>query len=187
MRPLTALLCCCALVACGPPAPAVDPNVDPTGPLMALPTCPPAPPSAGKAPEGIVLPEGTVITDRQEQPPLTNITGYVALTPVQVKLTYVDNPTLQILTAEDEIFEVEILVSNGGYRTYLKGTATCNQGSALLAVVAPELDASAVPLPTGSAAATPSPTAPPAMRRGAFGGLTRSTSAELPTAPAGSA
>lgn len=121
-------------------------------PLTALPPCgtPPAALAAVKDVPGLVLPAGAVLTapvrvDAQ----LTTVEGYIATTPIRVRQFYQDEPNLTILNIEDEIFESEVLVGRGEFRTYAKATAVCAEGSTLYAVVGPAGDTALPTLGTG--------------------------------------
>lgn len=151
---IVALIAAPALTGCGggaAPA-AFDPNAPATGPLVALGECtgPPGEPIDREVP-GIVLPPGAVIVDVFEQDPLTQVTAYVDLTPVNIRLWYEgEDAGIDVLTSEDEIHEVELLVSNGTHRTYAKGGAVCQEGTLLNLVVAEEIGASEFPVPSGA-------------------------------------
>ena len=141
-----------ALVACGGgAAPSFDPNSPPTGPLVALSECdgPPDEPVEADV-EGIELPPDATITSVTPQGPLINLTAYIPVTPVNVRLFYENRDDLEILIIEDEIFEAELLVSNGTHRTYVKASAICQTGSTAVIVVAAELDADGLPVPAGA-------------------------------------
>lgn len=132
--------------ACADPGTAgsFDPNAPPTGPLTALPTCAPLPQPLDLPPvEGLVLPAGAVITSVTRQPPIVSVTAEVAQTPVQIRVAFEARTDLELLRAEDEVFESELLVSDGAYRTSLTSTAVCRDHSAVRAVVAPEPDSDA--------------------------------------------
>lgn len=149
------------VVACASPAPAptqAAPSNDPMAPLTALPACASAPPTAAAEPvDGLVLPVGSVVVKVEEQDPLTTVTAFTPFTPAQFEATYGDMPELTVLLTENEVFEAELLISNGEHRNFLKATATCSTGSNVLAVVAPEVDAEGLPLPQGAATAPPAP------------------------------
>ncbi len=148
---LVALLAGCE----GASQPAFDPNQPATGPLTALSEC-------GELPEpieadpvvGAALPEGAVVTSVTVQGPLTTIIAEVPTTPVNIRIEYEERGDLELLTAEDEVFEAELLVSDGSHRTYVKASAICQTGTTLLAIVAAEDDAA--PLPTPAGGGTPS-------------------------------
>lgn len=134
-----------------------------TGPLSALPTCTSPPPPLDVQPrllEGAELPRDAVLTSAVDQDPIVHLTAYVERTPVQVRREYEVRRGLELIVIEDEVFEAELLVSNGTHRTYLRVGASCATGSTVLAVVAPELEADALPLPPG--AFSPPPTSEPA-------------------------
>ncbi len=151
-----ALLAALAVLApgCSQPPPF---DVTSPAPLTALPACE-APPAAAADGEvaGLVLPEGGIVTGVEPGTPLTSVTAYVGATPIALRQQLEARGDLEMLISEDEVYEAELLVSDGSYRTYLKATAVCAEGSTLLAVVAPELDAAGLPIPQGS----PSPGAP---------------------------
>lgn len=159
LRAAVVLVALAVLTGCAEPTPAgvVDPNQPATGPLVALPPCtdPPQPVEELPPVEGAVLPPGTVVLDVTEQPPLTHLSGYVDMTPVNVRLWFEDNDDLEIIIIEDEVHESEMLVSDGSHRTYVKAAAICRTGSTVLGIVAEETAAEGLPVPTG--AATPPP------------------------------
>jgi len=105
------------------------------GPLLGLPPCQ-APPEA--------------MADVQPGDPLVTVTGYIATTPVRVRQYYQGRDDLEIMEIEDEIFEAEALFDNGTHRNYIKAQAVCREGTRLLGVVAPDVDAKGLPAPQGS-------------------------------------
>lgn len=155
---LGALLCTVALVGCsggGQPTAVATPtgaaSFDPNAAFEALPDCPPLPsPAAFEKPEGLHLPDEAVITSSRNNGPLTQVQGFVGLTPIQVRLYYEERKDLKVLHLEDEGFESEILVSDGENRLFVKAQASCSRGSNMVAVLAPEDEAGAVPVPAGS-------------------------------------
>ena len=149
------------LVGCGGEEPIPPSAAIPTGPLVALPECGPPPPPSGGPVEGLIVPTGFVTTSVTPQGPLTQVTGWVPLTPVQVEVDLGAAEGVTVLSLENEIYEAEALLSRGGFRTYLKAAAMCQTASTLVAVVAREVEASGLPVPTGAASAVPavSPTA----------------------------
>lgn len=139
-----------ALVACSDEQPALNAQGDPLGPLEALAECDAAPDPGGEAPDGLLLPDDAVIQNVTPQGPLVNVTAYVPMTPVQFEQVYRELD-VEILISENEIYEAELLVSDGRHRNFLKAAALCKQGSSVLAVVAPEVDAEGLPVPQGGA------------------------------------
>jgi hypothetical protein len=144
------------LGGCGEPqvTGAVDPGRAATGPLTALGECGPLPTAAEgvEVPDGVQLPEGAVVTDVLEQGPLTSVTAEVRRTPVEVRVEFEARDDLELIVVEDEVWESELLVSDGAHRTYVKTAALCATGSAVSAVVGAESAAGALPRPTGAAA-----------------------------------
>ena len=146
--------------------PTFDPNQPATGPLVALPDCEDSPvasaagadggtgdeqgPDGITLPDGIALPEGTVPSQAVPQGPITTVTGYVPVTPVNVRLGFEAREDLEAIIIEDEVFEAEVLVSDATHRTYVKATAICATGSTVTAMVAAELDAQGLPVPAGA-------------------------------------
>lgn len=150
-RVLAAALVAC--LGCGP-EPISPLDADPDDPLAALPPCEDPPAGSGEEVAGIELPEDAVVTEVTEGQPLTTVLGYSSRTPVQIRRDYAERDDLEIFFIEDEIYESEALLGNGTHRTYMKARAVCDRGSRLLLVVAPELDAAGLPVPTQ---ATPTP------------------------------
>lgn len=117
---------------------------------MGLPPCEDPPAAASDADVvGLTLPPSSTVTSVMPTGPITQVTGYVAMTPIQVRVDFQSRTDIQVISAEDEGFEAEVLVSDGEHRTFFKAQATCSEGSLFVAVVAPEEEASAVPTPTG--------------------------------------
>lgn len=104
---------------------------------------------------GLVLPDEAVVTDVMPEGPLTQVSGYVAMTPLDVRAWYEADPGIDLVTVEDEVFESELLVASGDRRMYLKALALCDRGSALEATVAPAGEDEALPTPAGRATAAP--------------------------------
>jgi len=108
------------------------------GPLTALPECQPPPQPVQDSVPGLVLPEGSVITNVERQHPLTTVHGYVPVTPVNVRIFYAtQRDELDFSELEDEIYEAEALYTLGVHNAYVKAQATCATGSQLIAVVGP--------------------------------------------------
>ena len=121
-----------------PGASAPVPNAERQQPLRALGRCddPPQPLDDAEVP-GLVLPEGTVVTQVSPAQPLTNITGYFTMTPVQARAFYQEHPDLTIISVEDEGFEAEVLYQVDDWRVFVKSQAVCELGSVFVAVVSP--------------------------------------------------
>lgn len=122
--------------------------------MSALPPCEVDPVADGEgAVDGLLLPEEATIVQRRVDGPLTQVTGWVDLTPVQFLDRYVRREDLDVVQAEHEQFEAELLydvaVGGGGRRVFVKVQVACATGSNLVAVVAPAEDAEQVPVPAG--------------------------------------
>lgn len=159
-RQLAALSAALLLASCSPgaaPVPAPSAGASPTADTLgALPECTTEPVAIDTTVEGLTLPEGSVVTKVTPQKPLVNVNAYVPMTPAEFERSFQDRDGVEVLFSENEIYEAEMLISNGRYRNFHKATATCRRGSTVLAVVAPEVDAKGLPLPAG-ATATPKP------------------------------
>lgn len=134
----------------------------PTADALALyadfPACPPLPTAIPFAPvEGMVVPDGTVVIDVVVTGPITAATGFVDLTPLQVRDLFADREDVEVVHLEDEGFEAEVLVDRAGIRTFVKASIRCRTGSVVAAVVADGADAGALPIPAGTAGATTAP------------------------------
>ena len=127
--------------------PAEDPSI-----LAALPECPTPPAASETDVEGLSLPPGSVVTKVTPQKPLVNVNAYVPLTPAVFEASFKTMDGVKILFSENEIYEAEMLISNGKHRNFHKATASCQRGSMVLSVVAPEVDAKGLPLPAGATA-----------------------------------
>ena len=152
---LAGLTACANQPAVQPPPAAAVPTAGGSE-LTALADCPSPPPASVDTVEGMTAPPGTVVTKVVQQDPLTNVNGYVPMTPAQFEASFRTLEEVTILLSENEVYEAELLITNGTHRTFFKATATCRRGSTLLAVVAPEVDAEGLPLPQ-RATATPAP------------------------------
>ena len=98
-----------------------------------------------EVPDDLVVPEGMVVTDVQDVGPLTQLTGFIDMTPVDLRDAYADRAELVYL--EDEGYEAEILVDTGAYRTFLKASIRCRTGSILAVIGAPDDDEASLPVP----------------------------------------
>lgn len=107
------------------------------GPLVALPSCQPPPPGIHADVPGLVLPEGAVVTEVEDQGPLISVRAYVEQTPVQVRRFYQQAKGLELQEIEDEVYEAEALFSGAKFNSYVKAQAQCQQGSLLIAFVGP--------------------------------------------------
>ena len=121
-----------------PGAGAPIPNAERQQPLRALGACDDPPrPSDDDEVAGLVLPDGAVVTQVSPAEPLTNVTGYLTMTPVQARAFYQQHPDLTIISVEDEGFEAEVLYQVDDWRVFVKSQAVCELGSVFVAVVSP--------------------------------------------------
>ena len=135
--------------------PAAQQTPDLMGPLEALPPCEAPPEGTGEVVKGLIAPEGLIITNVRVQKPLTNVTAYIEQTPVQFEAAYTERSDITIISSENEVFEAEMLISDGKYRNYFKAAAMCDKASQLLIVIAPEIAAKDLPTPAGSPSPVP--------------------------------
>ena len=98
---------------------------------------------------GALLPEGAVLTSQTQEGPLTQIKGYIPMTPVQIRVFYQRQDAFEVVQVEDEVRESEVLLADGNHRLFVKAQAVCELGSVFLAVVAPEDSDAQVPAPAG--------------------------------------
>lgn len=128
-----------------------DPDdVDPARlePLAGLPDCPSEPPAAdGGDVEGLPLPEGAVTTSTDETGGLRSVQGFSPRTPVEIMVAYLRLDGWEVVAAEDEVFESEVLLDDGELRVFVKSQAACARGSAFALFAS--RDAGQVPVPTG--------------------------------------
>ena len=130
------------------PAPAASGPID-----LGLPPCG-KPPSEdpNPPPPGAVMPPTARLTAVRPQPPLTQLNGYVEMTPVEVREWIEAQTDLEVVVAEDEGYESELLVTDGTWRTFVKARAVCADASLLAEVIAPENSDAVLPTPAGSPA-----------------------------------
>lgn len=130
--------------------PAATPSAGATFDL-GLPPCG-KPPSEDPTPPpaGAVLPPTARLTAVRAQQPLTQLNGYVEMTPLQVREWIETQPHLEVVVSEDEGYESELLVTDGTNRTFVKARAVCADGSLLAEVIAPEDSGAVLPTPAGS-------------------------------------
>jgi hypothetical protein len=138
-----------ALAACGD---GTDPDAvrDPAAEMLAnLPDCDQV--DIGEQPEvpadvdGLVLPAGSRVTSVLEQGPLTTVEGRVQMTPLELRAEYESREDIDLLRAEDETFEAEVLLRSEGRRMYLRAVALCADGTGLTAVIGPDRDDAGLP------------------------------------------
>jgi hypothetical protein len=139
-----------ALAACG------GDGDEPAGPgnpgdamLANLPSCDRVP--LDEAPEtddpvrGLMLPDGARVTSVVEQGALVTVEGSIRMTPLDLRADYEGRSDVELLRIEDEVFETEVLLRAGGRRMYLRATALCADGTALMAVVGPDSEDAGLP------------------------------------------
>lgn len=147
VSPCAVVVAATVLAACGqaPPDPTAT-DLD----LSAYPPCAsqPAPPTLPEVP-GLVLPPSATPFSSHSLGPLTQVEGVVPMTPLQVRAFYEDHPALDVITAEDERIETEVLVGDGTHRMFVKAQIVCAGGSNLVVTVGDEAQAGALPTPAG--------------------------------------
>ena len=127
-------------------------DIDPAllEPLTGLGPCTVKPNTIDEEPaDGALLPDGAVLTSQTQEGPLTQIKGYIPMTPVQIRVFYQRQDTFEVVQVEDEIRESEVLLADGDNRLFVKSQAICELGSVFLAVLAPENAGAQVPAPAG--------------------------------------
>ncbi|MGS2616220.1 hypothetical protein ACVCAH_17100 [Micromonospora sp. LZ34] len=94
---------------------------------------------------GLVLPDGARVTSVVRQGALTTVEGTVRMTPLDVRAHYESRADIELLRAEDEVFEAEVLTRAQQRRMYLRAGALCADGTTLTAVVGPDSDDAGLP------------------------------------------
>ena len=87
--------------------------------------------------QGLVLPPEAVVVRVTPADPLTNVQGYVEMTPVQLRAFYQRHPAVTVVSVEDEGFEAEVLFEADDRRVFVKAQAVCELGSLFVAVSSP--------------------------------------------------
>ena len=122
-----------------PGAGAAIPGKERLRPLTDLGPCSTPPPAREtKDVAGLILPSKAVPVRVTPADPLTNVQGYVAMTPVQLRAFYQRHPDVTVISVEDEDFEAEVLFAAEDRRVFVKAQAVCELGSVFVAVVSPE-------------------------------------------------
>ena len=88
--------------------------------------------------QGLVLPPDAIVTKVSPAGPLTNVQGYLPMTPVEARAFYQQHADLKVLSVEDEVFESEVLFERDDRRVFVKSQAVCERGSVFVAVIAPD-------------------------------------------------
>lgn len=127
-----------AVDATEPVAIATEISAELLAPLEGLGPCgdPPTPIDADVP--GLVLPTGAEVTRVSEQGPVTQVEGWVPLTPIGVRADFVTRDDVEVLTVEDEVWESETLLSTGTHRTFVKAQGICRTESVFVALVSAE-------------------------------------------------
>ncbi|MFF5180674.1 hypothetical protein ACFY2Q_21820 [Micromonospora sp. NPDC000316] len=137
------------LVACG--GTDAGPQATGRGPgmLAKLPSCDRVPLDADAEVDrqvpGLLLPDGARVTSVVEQGALTTVAATIRMTPLDVRAHYEGRGDIDLLRAEDEVFEAEVLMRAQQRRTYLRATALCANGTTLTAVVGPDSEEAGLP------------------------------------------
>lgn len=100
-------------------------------------------------PGGLPLPEGARVTSASTDGPVTTVTAYAEGTPVRLRQELEALPSVEVLSAEDEGFEAELLLDVDDARVYVRVSAICASGSDVLLVRAPASSAALPTLPGG--------------------------------------
>ena len=151
---LAVLAVVAALSGCADVAADVAHNEDTGDDVFArFPACEP-PEAEDAAPAdvpGLLLPEDAILTASSRTGPITDVTAYVPLTPLDVRAFYEGRTDVEILQLEDEVFETEVLLADGQLRSYVIARAACREGSHITGFVAPASAVAALPTPAGGA------------------------------------
>lgn len=116
------------------------PPADGDDPYAGFPPCEDAP-AAGdhnQSVRGLVLPSGATVQSTSATGPLTTVTAYVEATPLDIRSELSSRDGVEVLHAEDEVFEAELLLAADGRRSLVKAVAVCDAASRIVAVVGPQ-------------------------------------------------
>lgn len=94
---------------------------------------------------------GLEISSIRKAGPTVQVLGFLPQRPVAFRREFERRRDVEILFIEDEIFEAEVLLTDGEFRNYMKARIVCDKGSQFVAVIAKEIAGGAVPTPTGTA------------------------------------
>jgi hypothetical protein len=145
------LAACASGTGAAPPTAAVSGAIDPalTAPLEGLPPCGDPPAAATDPPAPLTVPAGGIVTRVDVTGPLTNVQGWLPYTPVEIRVHYEGLAGWESLQSEDEIWEAELLLTDGDTRIFLKAQAVCRRGSVFVAVLAADDLGGQLPTPAG--------------------------------------
>ena len=106
-------------------------------PYAGYPPCQPAPAAVElDAPvAGLILPDGATVQATSVAGPLTTVNAYVAATPLAVREELSSIEGVDVLHAEDEVFETELLLAAEGRRSLVKAVAVCDAASSIVVVI----------------------------------------------------
>lgn len=144
LRTVVVLLVLCACTGPGPAAP----GTSPTAVAVELPACgkPPSP-DPEPPPAGAVIPPGTRITATRNEQSVVQLNAYVTSSPRQVLGWIESQPELEITASHVTANEVELLVTDGTWRTFVRARGVCTDASLLAEVIAPQASDAVVPTP----------------------------------------
>jgi hypothetical protein len=136
------------LVSCDQAPPSPSPSASALPSDVGLPPCgkPPSP-APQPPPPGAVLPPNSRITAVREQPPRVQLNGYVEATPAEVRRWIEANDDLEVVLAEGDAGQAELLVTDGTWRTFVAARAVCDDASLLAEVIAPQESDAVLPTP----------------------------------------
>jgi hypothetical protein len=97
-----------------------------------------------------------VLTSSRRDGPITRVSGFVGLTPQQVRRAYESDEDLSVIFSEDEVIESEVFVSDGSRTTFIKAVAVCETGSELQGAFSEDVIPSKDLPPRGTARPSPS-------------------------------
>lgn len=92
------------------------------------------------------MPPRSRITAVRDDGPRVQLNGYVQSTPAAIRDWVESQSSLQVVASYEDAGEVQLLVTDGTWRTFIKARAICRDASVLAEVIAPA-DAEVV-LPT---------------------------------------
>lgn len=88
--------------------------------------------------DGLRLPDSAYPTAIHHSGPLTQVDGFLAMTPIEAREHYAAEAGVELLLLEDEGFEAEALLADGTHRMYIVVRVICATGSEFAATVGPD-------------------------------------------------
>ena len=134
--------------ACTDPGRSPDPGRPPAAGALDLPACgkPPSP-DPDPPPAGAVIPPGTRVTATRNETSIVQLNAYVTSSPDEVRTWIEAQPDLEVTAVTRRPNEVQLLVTDGTWRTFVRARGVCTDASLLAEVIAPQDSDAVLPTP----------------------------------------